>query len=297
MTSKQELVGIICHDAGGAEIVSSYILQKNIMAKYCLEGPAIKIFERKFGSIENNSLSDVVNDADWILCGTSWKSDLEWNIIKEAKKQQKKTIVFLDHWVNYRERFIRNNEECLPDEIWVGDHYAEKIAKDNFLNVKIKLIENPYLLDIKEQLLRLGKSRVESNSFLYVCEPIREHAYFQHGDERYWGYTEEEALRYFLTNINEISKVKRLVVIRPHPSEDFNKYDWVFDEFNHKGIKIDNKKTLLGQILESDIVVGCESMAMVVAILAEKEVISSIPTDGRPCVLPHKEIKIIKEYL
>ena len=290
-------VGVCCHDAGAAEIISSYVMQKNIFPLYCLSGPAIKVFERKIGTIDNIPLLDIVKNSDWLLCGTSWKSDLEWNVIKEAKKQQKKIIVFLDHWVNYRERFIRNNEECLPDEIWVGDHYAEKIAKDNFLNVKIKLIENPYLLDIKEQLLRLGKSRVESNSFLYVCEPIREHAYFQHGDERYWGYTEEEALRYFLTNINEISKVKRLVVIRPHPSEDFNKYDWVFDEFNHKGIKIDNKKTLLGQILESDIVVGCESMAMVVAILAEKEVISSIPTDGRPCVLPHKEIGSIRDYL
>jgi len=261
------------------------------------QGPAVNIFNGKIHKIEILSLDDLINKSDWLLCGTSWQSDLEWKAIQRAKKANKKVISFIDHWVNYRERFIRNNEECLPDEIWVGDHYAEKIAKDNFLNVKIKLIENPYLLDIKEQLLRLGNSRVESNSFLYVCEPIREHAYFQHGDERYWGYTEEEALRYFLTNINEISKVKRLVVIRPHPSEDFNKYDWVFDEFNHKGIKIDNKKTLLEQILESDIVVGCESMAMVVAILAEKEVISSIPTDGRPCVLPHKEIKIIKEYL
>jgi len=222
---------------------------------------------------------------------------LEWNIIKEAKKQQKKVIVFLDHWVNYRERFIRNNEECLPDEIWVGDHYAERIAKDNFSNLKIKLIENPYLLDIKKQLSRLGKIRVRGNSVLYVCEPIREHAYFKHGDEHYWGYTEEEALRFFLTSIDEMFKAKKSIIIRPHPSEFLNKYDWVFDEFNHNDIKIDNKKTLLEQIFDSDIVVGCETMAMVVAILAEKEVISSIPPGGRACVLPYKEIKIIKDYL
>ena len=290
-------VGVCCHDAGAAEIISSYVMQKNIFPLYCLSGPAIKVFERKIGTIDNIPLLDIVKNSDWLLCGTSWKSDLEWNVIKEAKKQQKKIIVFLDHWVNYRERFIRNNEECLPDEIWVGDHYAEKIAKDTFSNLKIKLIENPYLLDIKKQLSKLGKIRVEGNSVLYVCEPIREHAYFQYGDEHYWGYTEEEALRYFLTSIDNIFKAKGLIVIRPHPSENFNKYDWVFDEFNHKDIKIDNKKTLLEQILGSDIVAGCESMAMVVAILAEKEVISSIPTDGRPCVLPHKEIKIIKEYL
>jgi hypothetical protein len=289
-------VGVCCHDAGAAEIISSYIKQKNISPLYYLSGPAIKVFERKIGCIDNIFMLDIVNKSEWLLCGTSWKSDLEWNIIKEAKKQQKKVIVFLDHWINYRERFIRNNEEYLPDEIWVGDHYAEKIAKEIFSNLKIKLIENPYLLDIKKQLLKLGKNRVESNSVLYVCEPISELAYFQHGDEHYWGYTEEEALRYFLTSIDEIFKA-RLVIIRPHPSEDLDKYDWIFDEFNHKDIKIDNKKTLLEQILESDIVVGCESMAMVVAILAEKEVISSIPPGGRSCVLPYKEIKIIEDYL
>ena len=290
-------VGICCHDAGAAEIISSYIKQKNIAPLYCLSGPAIKVFERKIGRIDNMLLTDIVKNSNWLLCGTSWKSDLEWNIIKEAKKQQKKVIVFLDHWVNYRERFIRNNEECLPDEIWVGDHYAERIAKDNFSNLKIKLIENPYLLDIKKQLSRLGKIRVRGNSVLYVCEPIREHAYFKHGDEHYWGYTEEEALRFFLTSIDEMFTAKKSIIIRPHPSECLNKYDWVFDEFNHKDIKIDNKKTLLEQIFDSDIVVGCETMAMVVAILAEKEVISSIPPGGRACVLPYKEIKIIKDYL
>jgi len=290
-------VGICCHDAGAAEIISSYIKQKNIAPLYCLSGPAIKVFERKIGRIDNMLLTDIVKNSNWLLCGTSWKSDLEWNIIKEAKKQQKKVIVFLDHWVNYRERFIRNNEECLPDEIWVGDYYAERIAKDNFSNLKIKLIENPYLLDIKKQLSRLGKIRVRGNSVLYVCEPIREHAYFKHGDEHYWGYTEEEALRFFLTSIDEMFTAKKSIIIRPHPSECLNKYDWVFDEFNHKDIKIDNKKTLLEQIFDSDIVVGCETMAMVVAILAEKEVISSIPPGGRACVLPYKEIKIIKDYL
>ena len=290
-------VGICCHDAGAAEIISSYIKQKNIAPLYCLSGPAIKVFERKIGRIDNMLLTDIVKNSNWLLCGTSWKSDLEWNIIKEAKKQQKKVIVFLDHWVNYRERFIRNNEECLPDEIWVGDHYAERIAKDNFSNLKIKLIENPYLLDIKKQLSRLGKIRVRGNSVLYVCEPIREHAYFKHGDEHYWGYTEEEALRFFLTSIDEMFTAKKSIIIRPHPSEFLNKYDWVFDEFNHNDIKIDNKKTLLEQIFDSDIVVGCETMAMVVAILAEKEVISSIPPGGRACVLPYKQIKIIKDYL
>jgi len=290
-------VAIVTHDAGGAEILSSFVRQYNLDSIYVLEGPAINIFQRKLGAIEKCSLDEAINMSQYVLCGTSWQSDLEWRAIKLAQSAGKRVIACLDHWVNYRERFIRNNEECLPDEIWVGDHYSEKIAKDIFLNLKIKRIENPYFLDIKKQLSRLGNIIKEGNLALYVCEPIREHAYFQHGDEHYWGYTEEKALRYFLTSINEMFRAKGMIVIRPHPSENFNKYNWVFDEFNHKDIKIDNKKTLLEQILESDIVVGCESMAMVVAILAGKKVISSIPTGGRPCVLPHKEIKTIEDYL
>jgi len=288
---------VCCHDAGGSEIISSYVLREKLDPLFCLSGPAVEIFERKLGKINNIKIREAISQIDWLLCGTSWQSSLEWEALELAKQQKVHSVTFLDHWVNYHERFVRSNVKHLPDEIWVGDHYAEKIAKDTFSNLKIKLIENPYLLDIKKQLSKLGKIRVEGNSVLYVCEPIREHAYFQYGDEHYWGYTEEEALRYFLTSIDNIFKAKGLIVIRPHPSENFNKYDWVFDEFNHKDIKIDNKKTLLEQILGSDIIVGCESMAMVVAILAEKEVISSIPTDGRPCVLPHKEIGSIRDYL
>ena len=115
--SKQKLVGIVCHDAGGAEIVSSYVVRNNLRAGYYLKGPAISIFEGKLGIIKNSdSLFDLVKNSDWLLCGTGWQSDLEWSLIQEAKKQGKKVISFLDHWVNYQERFTRNNK-YLPDEI------------------------------------------------------------------------------------------------------------------------------------------------------------------------------------
>ncbi|MBC8146902.1 MAG: hypothetical protein ISR65_20170 [Bacteriovoracaceae bacterium] len=293
-------VGVCCHDAGGAEIVSSYILHNKLNAIYLLKGPAVKIFEKKLGKINNISLDRLSMQADWFICGTSWQSDLEWELVKKAKKLNKKVVSFLDHWVNYKERYVRNGETVLPDEIWVGDKYAKKIAKDYFQNIKIQLISNPYFLDIKKQLFELKntkKQKGEIDTVLYVCEPIREHAYLQHGDEYYWGYTEEEALRYFLSNINRVCGSNPAIVIRPHPSEDLNKYSFVIEEFNQLNIKISNNRTLLEQILESDVVVGCESMAMVVALLANKKVISSIPKGGRACVLPHKEIESVRNYV
>ena len=298
--SKQKLVGIVCHDAGGAEVVSSYVIRNNLTAGYYLQGPAISIFERKLGIIKNSeSLFDLVKNSDWLLCGTSWQSNLEWSLIQEAKKQGKKVISFLDHWVNYQERFTRNNNKYLPDEIWVGDVYSEKIAKKHFPESTIKLVENPYLLDIKKHLLDFKESnspQAKPNSVLYICDPIREYAYLQHGDENYWGYTEESALQYFLSNTDHELFSNKNIVIRPHPSEHPDKYHWVHAYYG-KQIEINNSKSLIHHILNSQIVVGCESMAMVIALMAGKKVISSIPKGGKPCVLPHKEIKIMRDLM
>jgi hypothetical protein len=68
-----------------------------------LEGPALKIFERKLGPIEQMPLDDALRQSDGLLCGTSWQSDIEWRAIELARSRGKPSAAFLDHWVNYRE--------------------------------------------------------------------------------------------------------------------------------------------------------------------------------------------------
>ena len=55
--------------------------------------------------------------------------------------------------------------------------------------------------------------------------------------------------------------------------------------------KINNKESLIEQILNSDLIVGCETMAMIVGVIAKKRVISIIPPGGKKCSLPHREIE------
>ncbi|MGB1984427.1 MAG: hypothetical protein ACPHOH_03080, partial [Porticoccaceae bacterium] len=43
--------------------------------------------------------------------------------------------------------------------------------------------------------------------------------------------------------------------------------------------------------------VGCESMAMVVGLLAKKRVISAIPPGGRPCQLPQPAIENLQQLV
>jgi hypothetical protein len=282
---------VICHDAGGAEILSSYVNKYPGDYVYSLEGPAIKIFEKKVKYLQIQNIESVVKSCDWILCGTSWQSNLEYDAFILGKKNNKKTVAFIDHWVNYSSRFIRNGKKVLPDEIWVGDDSGYKIATEEFSNTFIKQVENPYFLEIKNLISNSGDVTREEKyiKVLFVSEPISEHGELRHGNSRHLGYTEKEAFTYFLKNKNFVVSNIGSIVIRPHPAEDVSKYN-SFVSNGECSIKIGGKKKLIDEILESDIVVGCSSMAMVIALMANKSVISIIPEHGDELKLPQKEI-------
>jgi len=285
------VIALVSHDAGGAEILSSYARQSPADYLYVLDGPARAIFARKLGSVPLTALDDAIGQSASVICGTSWQSDLEVRAIKAARAASKPSTAFLDHWVNYRERFVRSGETALPDKIWVGDDIAQAHARDLFPNLPVRLVANPYWADIRLELAALP-ARVDADgglTVLYVCEPIRDHARMQFGDERHWGYVEEDALRFFLDNIAALGQPVAAIRIRPHPSEPAGKYHWAAEEFQLP-IEHAGGRPLVQEIADSDVVVGCESMAMVVGLLAGKRVVSSIPPAGRPCSLPQPQI-------
>jgi hypothetical protein len=297
------LLAVVSHDAGGAEILSSWL--RRIEEPYCLsiDGPAKEIFRRKLGVCDSLPLSKAIEQSDWVICGTSWQSNLEKIAILEAKAAGKKVVAVLDHWVNYRERFQLEEVAVFPDEVWVVDSDAERLAKLTFPQLSVAIQPNPYFEDLLKELGHMPghwKMRGHSEcSVLYVCEPIREHALLQYGSERYLGYTEEDALRFFLENTDALGCPINKITIRPHPSENRDKYAWA-SQNSAMIFSEEFGKTLLEQVAAADIVVGCESMAMVVGLLAQRRVISAIPTGGRKCQLPQTGIEhmqsLVKSY-
>lgn len=292
------MIAVVSHDAGGAEILSSWLLRRDEPYCLALEGPAKSIFQRKIGCIQIISLLDAIELSDWVLCGTSWQSDLERQAVIDAKKSGKKVVVFLDHWTHYEERFLSHGVAIYPDEIWVGDAIALEMACKYFPNVVVSMVGNPYLEDLRYDLEKLKPNVINSNicSVLYVCEPVREHALKMYGNEHHWGYTEEEAVQYFCENTGALDFSIKNIKIRPHPSEDKAKYNWVL-QTTSLPINVGGDKTLLEEIAEADVVIGCESMAMVVALLAKRRVISAIPPGGKPCSLPQPEIEQLRVLL
>ena len=80
------------------------------------------------------------------------------------------------------------------------------------------------------------------------------------------------------------------IKIRKHPSEAAEKYFWVENECSTP-VEFGGEKSLIEEIHESTVVAGCESMALVVGLLANKRVISTIPPWGVQCHLPHGGIE------
>lgn len=295
MSSAVQLA-IVAHDAGGAEILSSLVRRQGSAYRsqcvFVLAGPARGIFERKLGAVATVPLEEALSQASTLLCGTGWQSDWEVDAIIAARRQGKQSVAFLDHWINYRERFVRGGSMHLPDEIWVGDPIALDLVHSALPAVPARLVDNPYFLDVQSEFSRHGQRKSEPGgglSVLYICEPVREHALKQHGNERHWGYTEEDALQYFLDHLSAFGKPIARVVVRPHPSEAPDKYHH-FARHHGAPIQFSDGRELLAEIAASDCVVGCNSMAMVIALLAGKQVVCCIPPGGRPCLLPQPGI-------
>jgi len=280
-------VAIVCYHAGGAEIISNYIIQNKVDCHFVLDGPAVEIFKNRFNDFKNYTIEEALVNCDSFLTGTGCVSDWEWNAIKLAKKNGKKVISFLDHWVNYRARFIRDGNEQIPDEVWVGDQHAQKIAKRELKDYRVKHIDNPYFKDMNE---RFNSKILKNNSssatkILYVCENINKPDFNQ-----------IDSIKYFLDNLSALVENPDLIIIRPHPSEDCHKYDWLCDEYDLP-IEISKKSSLFNDIVNCQTIAGCTSMAMVIGLIAKRRVVSCIPNKEIPITLPFQKIEILSNIL
>lgn len=308
--TKQTIL-IVSYEAGAAEILSAWakIYPEKDNLRFCLQGPALNIFSRKLPFFSENLdlsfISHLNPRTDFVLTGSSWTPELERKAIAEAKRGGIKCVTFLDHWVNYRERFGTpdNWKEKLPDEIWVGDEYAYQIALSIGFPVE-RLIkkENLYFIELKEQLSRLSTLRDSSTKenklrLLYVCEPVSDDVERRYGRKDYWGYTEFSLMEQFMAELVYLEGIFSEVCIRLHPNEKDDTYDQQLKKYNGS-IRVFKSRnaTILPDCVWSDIVVGVESMGLVVSLLANKKVFSCIPPGGKMCSLPHKEIIHIEGF-
>ena len=288
---------VVAHDAGGAEIVSSWLARhlRDWEPAVVLGGPAVAIFARKLG--EQVPRSDDLPRLDgvaFVLCGSSAAAPLERLAVRATRAAGVRCAVWLDHWTNYIARFVTDGALILPDEVWVADAHAAALARAELPDADVQIMGNPYLEDFATDVRALetvgrsdrsGGGRVER--ILYVTEPTAAAAERATGDPRGWGYTEHEALIGYVQHLARRESPPVQLRLRTHPSEPPDKYEALLAQY---GATLELRgapgSTLVQDVAWADTVVGCETMAMVAALAAGRRVVSTLPSGVGPLSLP-----------
>ncbi len=288
-------IAVVAHDAGAANHLFAWLAaSKPVDLIPCLSGPALSLWQQTQAVLPPAQPATALATARTLLSGSGWASDVEHDARRIARQQGIRSIAVLDHWTHYRERFIRAGHEVLPDEIWVSDAHALRMAEAEFPGIRIVQQENAYLARQLQEVRRFeqGGAPRTREQVLYVLEPIRQA----------WGNLPREgeflALDFLVENLRHLQLGDNVMIrLRPHPSDQAGKYDdWIARQ-NNPMLTLDTTPTLAQALAWSTTVIGCQSYAMVVALAAGRKVISSIPPWAKACVLPHPEIIRLPDLL
>lgn len=282
---------VITHDAGGSEIIAAYV-KKHFFEKdfkVYTAGPGARIFRReripfKRVSLELQKITSILkkhNDAEFVLLGTGWMTKIESSALLEAKNVGLKTIVYLESWSGYRERFgypEKKWQKNLPNEIWVGDKYALVMAKKYFAKTKIKFVHNQYFLSTVKRYRDLRIAHKGSRGILFLSDVTT-------GVEAIF-----ETILAFLTE----KKNPPQLYVRFHPADNRARYDAIIKKYGKQiQIKKSTEKDIVRDLLRARVVIGTETVAMAVSSLSGIKTISITPQGKKP-QLPFGEITHVR---
>lgn len=273
-------IAVASHDAGGAVLLASYLHNENSNFIASTKGPATQIF-RQFFEKTQNFIDIPSTNINTVITSTSGSSDHELKTLKQAKLLNIRTISIIDHWVNYKQRFSRNDGCTLPDEIWVTDRHAYNIATKTFDNLTIQLIENPYRIFLKTRHSDL--SSYSPKNILYCTEPIQPFVHCAEGKTNLL-YNEFDALNGFLIKFEKLASDKK-IIIKTHPTEQNNKYDFIIKNFPTLKVSTSDKQDLIDELKNAYLVAGCNTMALVVASWFDIPTLNTIPIGCGPSIL------------
>jgi hypothetical protein len=305
MPLTRDTILVAAHDAGGAAVLASVVSAHQDAFNWvvAVAGPAVgilgtdtlhvqrRVFESD-GSAELAQWMRAISPA-LVLTGTGWQTSFELDAIQAAKSFRIPNAAYLDHWVNFRERFgsPAEWESNLPDRILVGDKYAfDRAMADGFAPASLVQIENPFLKGLLVgtppcHAAEAGAKR----EILFVSEPTQVSFPWQQpaSTTRAWEFDAIELLARYVEGTAPRLKLK----VRLHPSEHSDKYRILDEVFGRLGVLVSpaSDKPLQEEIRESDAVFGIGSMALLAACAMGYPVATILPAGGTP-ILPHAGI-------
>lgn len=286
-------IAVVSHDAGSSELLCALIGAHQDEAQWHIfalaESPMGRICTAM--RLPFSSIGDAANQLqslrpDLLLFGTGWQNPVERPFVSYAKEHRIPAVAFIDHWSNYRERFgypTEGWEENLGDFTALHDPKALELARTLGLPRPIPL-PNYYLQNL---IADAARSPVASGeSLLFLSEPTDAVARTTYGDPLYWGFTQFTALSDILEHFGRFGCDS--LTIRLHPSETEHLYSPLIQDYPDIDIRVNDARSvdLIGQLQNAKMVIGFDSMALYIAALLEKPVLSYLPSPNRKFLLP-----------
>lgn len=275
---------VVAHDAGGAEIIAAYVKKHEDQKEFHVHvaGPAARIFRRenivyKRAPVDKEGVVRLVRqcaDFQFVLLGTGWMTNIESDTLAAAKQIGLKTAVYLESWVNYRERFGYPQpgwRKRLPDEIWLGDKYALAMAIKYFSKTRLRFVQNQYFANIvmRHRKLRRTQSRASAILFLSDANPVV-----------------EKILDNLLASLS-VHKETHSLFIRFHPADSRNRFDAIIKRYSKLVyVKKSGEKDIVRDFLRARVVVGTETAAMAASVLVGIKTISIQSSNKRYLPFP-----------
>lgn len=285
-------VTVCCHDAGAASLIAAWVAAEPTREyRLCVEGPARRILAEVLPGHDSQPLPAALAGAGCLLSGSGWTTDLEHQSRLAARQHGIPALAVLDHWVNYRTRFVRDSVEALPDVFIVTDSAAAQLALETFGELRpIVTWHNRYLEVEAARVAALSARRpcTPPARLLVVLEPVRLDWVVDAAEP-----AEFRALDYLMENLGALTpRPEELMIrLRPHPAEARSKYQpWVARQ-RHARLALSARASLAEDLAWADAVAGLHSYALVVALAARRRAVSYLPPGAPSCGLRHPGVE------
>lgn len=275
------MILFVVNDAGPAKYLS-YIAQSLKNEKYkCIVSD---ISKKVFSNININCLDSIDNfdtkDIDVIVTGTCLNDGIDKEAVRIGKKEGIKTISIIEHWSLYKKRFELNGQYMYPDMIFVNDNKAKEEAEgDGLPGDKLHIVGNPVLENMTRNDYTNNVELEWRDSFgfgkrrkiiTFISENFKDD--FQENSPEFQGFDEFDVLNDIFEALNDES----ILIVKLHPAESRNKYDFLTKKSNIFVVG----DTDINKLIEfSDILIGMGSMLLMEASIIKNTVYSYRPNE------------------
>lgn len=263
-------IQVCSYDAGGGNVLAHLVHAMSLETSFVVSGPSLAIYSSLFPSFPNQNSKLLHPDTDLLISSTGWQSSHEFEIMRLALLRGIPVIAALDHWVNYKERFVRNANSISPNYFLAFDSESENKICEEFENPIVMRVQNFYVHRILQEISKIetqNKSKIFD--FVFIGEPLS-----RSSENDFWN--EYDAIQHFFLVLREKGLTDAKILVKPHPSEDVSKYNEYLPR-DFKNVSIETDKGLPWILAMTESVIGCHSQALYIAELNGNKVYTVLP--------------------